>query len=206
MAGARRPGSSPGSANTAPQLPIRWRGKRPSGARLTMHRRLMVIRATSISVVGDAGSCEIEVTRAGFKTVAGPGRNSPTPVPRQRHVSREWLRACGVGHPVTATRESFEPADHHPGARGGAPRFEPRAVSCRHGFSARGRSGAATGRTRATGRATVAARMPPIGWMSGCGKVSDGTAARAQTCRRCAGQAADSRVGDRRNRKSDTTR
>ena len=36
-----------------------------------------------------------------------------------------------------------------PGARGGAPRFEPRAVSRPHGFSARGRSGAATGGPRA---------------------------------------------------------
>jgi hypothetical protein len=128
-----------------------------------------------VVVVGD-GSCEIEVTRAGFKTVAGPGRNSPTPVPRQRHLSREWRRACGVGRPLapqraqnarrgprnSGHRESFETADHHPGARGGAPHFhpsaqttraggpeEPRAVSRRHGFSARGRSGAATGRTRA---------------------------------------------------------
>jgi hypothetical protein len=69
------------------------------------------------------------------KTVAGPGRNSPTPVPRQTHLSREWLRACGVGRPlapprasvraggpaIQATRERFETADHAAGCpwRGG---------------------------------------------------------------------------------------
>ena len=92
MAGARRPGSSPGSANTAPQLPIRWRGKRPSGARLTMRPRLMVIRATSISQLPSPDQRP------------GPARGSPTSPARRKAM------ATGDG----ARLEAGRPRHGHP--------------------------------------------------------------------------------------------